>query len=159
MIHLEKLTYENFDDVFELKVKKDQYGFVASNCYSIAEAYITMISGGQVFPFAIYNDKKLVGFIQIGYGENADQDGVSVEKDNYEIWRFMIDERYQGRGYGKDALKLALDFIRTWPCGKADLCWISYEPENEIAKKLYSSFGFVETGEMDGDEIVAVLKL
>jgi diamine N-acetyltransferase len=159
MIHLEKLTYENFDDVFELKVKKDQYGFVASNCYSIAEAYITMISGGQVFPFAIYNDKKLVGFIQIGYGENADQDGVSVEKDNYEIWRFMIDKRFQGRGYGKDALKLALDFIRTWPCGKADLCWISYEPENEIAKKLYSSFGFVETGEMDGDEIVAVLKL
>ena len=82
-----------------------------------------------------------------------------LEKDNYEIWRFMIDKRFQGRGYGKDALKLALDFIRTWPCGKADLCWISYEPENEIAKKLYSSFGFVETGEMDGDEIVAVLKL
>ena len=28
MIHLEKLTYENFDDVFELKVKKVQYPFV-----------------------------------------------------------------------------------------------------------------------------------
>jgi len=35
----------------------------------------------------------------------------------------------------------------------------SYEPENELAKKLYASFGFEETGEMDGDEIVAVLKL
>ena len=159
MIHLEKLTYENFDDVFELKVKKVQYPFVASNCYSIAEAYVTMMCGGHVFPFAIYNDKRLVGFIQIGYGENADQDGVSVEKDNYEIWRFMIDKRYQGRGYGREALKLALDFIRTWPCGKAEFCWISYEPENEIARKLYASFGFEETGEMDGDEIVAVLKL
>ena len=56
-------------------------------------------------------------------------------------------------------MKLALDFIRTWPCGKAEFCWISYEPENEIARKLYASLGFEETGEMDGDEIVAVLKL
>ncbi len=38
MIHLEKLTYENFDNVFELKVKKVQYPFVVSNCYSVAEA-------------------------------------------------------------------------------------------------------------------------
>ena len=71
----------------------------------------------------------------------------------------MIDKRYQGRGYGKEALKLAIDFIRTWPCGKAEYCWISYEPENEVAKKLYASLGFEETGEMCGDEIVAVLKL
>ena len=40
------------------------------------------------------------------------------------------------------------------------LYWaLSYEPENEVAKKLYASFGFVENGEMDDDEIVAVLKL
>ena len=159
MIHLEKITYENFDDVFDLKVKQEQYPFVASNLYSVAEAYVTLVNGGQVFPFAICDDDKLVGFIQLGYGENADQDGVSVEKDNYEIWRFMIDKRYQGRGYGREALRLALEFIRTWPCGKAEYCWISYEPENEAAKKLYAAFGFEETGEMCGDEAVAVLKL
>ena len=159
MIHLEKLTYDNFDDIFDLKVKREQYGFVASNVYSVAEAWVTADNGGRVFPFAIYNDKRPVGFLMLGYGENADQDGVSVEKDNYEIWRFMIDKRYQNRGYGKQAMKLALDFIRTWPCGKAEYCWISYEPENVIAKKLYASFGFEETGEMCGDEAVAVLKL
>ncbi len=159
MIHLEKLTYENFYDVFDLEVTEEQDDFVASNCFSVAEAYVTLINGGQVFPFAIYNDDTPVGFIQIGYGKNADQDGVSVEKDNYEIWRFMIDKRFQGRGFGREALKLALDFIRTWPCGKAEICWISYEPENEVARKMYASFGFEETGEMCGDEIVAVLKL
>ena len=53
MIHLEKLTYENFNDVFELRVKKAQYPFVADNCYSVAEAYVTMMCGGHVFPFAI----------------------------------------------------------------------------------------------------------
>jgi diamine N-acetyltransferase len=159
MIHLEKLTYENADDVFELEVKEEQYPFVADNTYSVAQAYVTLINGGHVFPFVIYNDKELVGFIQLAYGENADQDGVSMEKDSYEIWRFMIDKRYQGRGYGREALRQAIEFIRTFPCGKAELCWISYEPENETARKLYASFGFEETGEMCGDEIVAVLKL
>ena len=55
--------------------------------------------------------------------------------------------------------KLALDFIRTWPCGKVEYCSISYEPENEVARELYRSLGFMENGEMDGDEIVAVLRL
>ena len=44
-------------------------------------------------------------------------------------------------------------------CGKAEFCRISCAPENEIAGKLYASPGFEETGGMDGDEIVAVLKL
>ena len=159
MIHLEKLTYENFEDVFKLKVREAQYDFVADNCFSVAEAYVTLINGGHVFPFAVYNDDSLVGFIQIAYGENADQDGVSVEKDNYEIWRFMIDERFQGKGYGREAFRQAIEFIKTWPCGRAEYIWISYEPENETAQRLYASFGFEETGEMCGEEIVAVLKL
>ena len=36
---------------------------------------------------------------------------------------------------------------------------VSYEPENDVARKLYLSMGFEENGEMDGDESVAVLKL
>jgi diamine N-acetyltransferase len=80
-------------------------------------------------------------------------------KNSYSIWRLMIDKKYQGKGYGRDAIRLALDFIRTWPCGKAEYCEISYEPENEAARNLYQSLGFMENGEMDGDEIVAVMKL
>ena len=71
----------------------------------------------------------------------------------------MIGKKYQNRGYGKEAVRLALEFIRTWPCGKAEYCSLSYEPENEVAANLYRSFGFEENGEMDGDEIVMVLKL
>ncbi|MBE5844483.1 MAG: GNAT family N-acetyltransferase [Butyrivibrio sp.] len=71
----------------------------------------------------------------------------------------MIDKQYQGKGYGREAIKLALIFISTKPCGEAEYCWLSYEPENKVAASLYSSFGFVETGEMDGEEVIAVLKL
>ena len=59
----------------------------------------------------------------------------------------------------EEAIGLALDFIRSWPCGKAEYVALSYEPENELGAKLYHSLGFTENGEMDGDEIVAVLKL
>ena len=56
-------------------------------------------------------------------------------------------------------MKLALDFIRTFPCGKAEYCYLSYDPDNTKAKELYSRFGFMENGEKDDDEVVAVLKL
>jgi diamine N-acetyltransferase len=71
----------------------------------------------------------------------------------------MVDENFQGKGYGKAAIKLALDFIKTWPCGEEEYCVITYEPENKAAKNLYASFGFAETGEIVDDEVVAVLKL
>ena len=68
--------------------------------------------------------------------------------------------RHQKKGYGREAMRLALEFIRTFPCGKADYCWLSYEPENEVAKKLYRSFGFEEVRKPEGwDEVPAVLKL
>ena len=71
----------------------------------------------------------------------------------------MIDKRYQKRGYGRKALRLAVDFIRTWPCGKSEHCAISWEPENETAGKLYRSFGFEEIKEYEDGDIDAVLKL
>lgn len=82
-------------------------------------------------------------------------------KNTYFIWRFMIDKRYQGKGFGRKAFQLALDFIRTLPAGPSDICWLSYEPENEAAKKLYASFGFVEDpeGYIEGEEMPAILKL
>ena len=70
----------------------------------------------------------------------------------------MIDKNHQKKGYGREAVKLALNFIKTFPCGEAEYCWLSYEPENEVASRLYRSFGFVETGEMDGEELIAILK-
>jgi diamine N-acetyltransferase len=54
-------------------------------------------------------------------------------------------------------------FIRTWPSGKKKYCWLSYEPENETAKKLYASFGFVEQPQYfkdkPGEEMPAILEL
>ena len=166
MIHLEPIDAKNVWDVLDLKLRKEQKSFVASNEISIVQAYTAQGTGCSAFPFAICRDKdrKPVGFLMVGFNEAAlyaldDEEPPTALKGNYSIWRLMIDKRYQNRGYGREAIRLALDFIRIWPCGRAVACEISFEPENEVARALYRSCGFVENGEMDGDELVAVLKL
>ncbi len=156
---LVKIDNQNVWDIVKLKVREDQSNFVASNNHSIIEAYATISSGYVALPFGLYEDEQPVGFVMIGYGAIGDEVGPSILNDSYCIWRFMIDERFQGRGLGRKAMEAVLEYIRTCPCGKAGFCWLSYEPENKAAKSLYGKFNFAETGEMDGDEVIAVLKL
>ncbi len=160
MLRLEKITGKNVWSILKLRVSEDQESFVAPNDISIIEAYTAITGNGYAFPFGIYEGETPVGFLMIGFdADDCWEDAPSIARGNYNLWRLMIDKNYQNKGYGKEAVRLALELIKTFPCGKADFCWLSYEPENEIASRLYHSFGFAETGEMDGDEIIAVLKL
>ena len=160
-LHLEKVTWDNYDKICKLRVTKEQSNYVATNARSLIHAYIALSQGEiRPFPFGIYLGKKPIGFVMIGY--NGYEDGEpEYMKDSYFIWRFMIDKKYQGNGYGRKAFQLALDFVRTLPCGPSDICWLSYEPENEAAKKLYLSFGFEEDPAhyIEGEEMPAILKL
>ncbi len=160
MVHLEKISGKNVWDILNLQIKDEQRGFVATNTKSIVEAYLALASGGHAYPFGIYDGDTPVGFLMIGYGTDEDwENPPAIAKDSYNLWRLMIDREYQGRGYGRAAMALALDFIRSRPCGDAKCCWLSYEPENVAAKNLYRSFGFVETGDMDEGEVIAALEL
>ena len=160
MVHLEKVTSKNVWKLTKLRVSPEQDDFVASNAQSLIEAYLSLSVGGYAFPFGIFDDETPVGFLMIGYGvDETYENPPQAAYGSYSIWRLMIDAQYQGRGYGRQALALALDFIRTFPCGAAETCYLSYEPENVGAKRLYRSFGFTENGETDEDEVVAVLKL
>ena len=160
MLKLEKITGKNVWDILKLRVSEEQKSFVAGNDISIIEAYTAITGNGHAFPFVIYEDDMPIGFLMIGFGtDDYWDDAPAIAAGNYNLWRFMIDKDHQKKGYGKEALRLALDFIRTFPCGQAEYCWLSYEPENAVASGLYRSFGFVETGEMDGEELIATLKL
>lgn len=160
MLHLEKINGSNVWDILKLTVSESQKNYVAANDISIIEAYTAIAGNGYAFPFGIYDDEKPVGFLMIGFDvDDYWTDAPEIAKGNYNLWRLMIDQAWQNRGYGKKAVQLALDFIKSMPCGKAEYCWLSYEPENEAARQLYQSFGFAETGEMDSDERIAVLRL
>ena len=160
MLRIEKINGKNVWEILKLRVSESQKEFVAPNDVSIIEAYTTVTANGFAFPFGIYDGKTPVGFMMIGY-DSADywEDAPDIARGNYSLWRLMIDENYQKKGFGREAVALGLDFIKSFPCGKSEYCWLSYEPENEVARQLYRSFGFVETGDIVGGEIIAVLKL
>jgi diamine N-acetyltransferase len=160
MLRLEQVNGKNVWDILKLSVEDDQKNFVASNTTSIIEVYTAISANGFAFPFGIYEDETPVGFLMIGFDiDDYWNDAPPIAKGNYNLWRLMIDKAYQRRGFGKEAVQLALNFIKSFPCGKAEYCWLSYEPENEVARQLYRSFGFTETGELDGEELIAVLRL
>lgn len=160
MLKLKKINRNNIAEILKLEVFDNQKSFVATNISSIIEAYIAITENNHVFTFGIYKDDIPIGFLMIGFDVNsADKGAPKVAKGNYNIWRLMIDKKFQGKGCGKKAMDLALEFINTFPCGTAKYCWLSYESENDVARKLYKSVGFVETDEKDGEEIVAILEL
>ena len=62
------------------------------------------------------------------------------EESGYFIWHFMIDERYQAKGYGKQALKKAIEWMK-----KDKDChnvFLTYKDGNEVARRLYTQLGF-----------------
>ena len=159
MITFRKITEDNLDDIVKLTVSEEQRSFVASNTDSILEAYVAITSDQVALPFGLYHGDELVGFIMFGYGTSGDPREPRLAPESYCLWRLMIDKKFQGKGYGKEAMQAALDYLRTFPAGAATHCWLSYEPENERARTMYLSCGFEETGETCCGEIVAAIKL
>ena len=159
MVTLRRITAENLWEIVALEVGEDQRHFVADNTRSILEAYACISGGGTALPFGLYAGDTPVGFLMLSYGCEDWPEAPAIARDNYSLWRLMIDRRYQGRGYGRAALAAALEYVRTFPCGPAEYCWLSYEPDNAVARRLYASFGFEETGDRDGSEIIAALRL
>ena len=161
-IHLEKILWDYCDRIIKLKVKKEQKSFVTSNDDSLIDAYFAMTEEGlKVYPFGIYYGRKAVGFIMIAYDCPWATKYYGLPERYYYIWRFMIDKKYQGQGFGTEALRLAIEYIKTFPAGESDAIWLSYEPENKDARSLYLKAGFVERLDLHKDdmEIPAVLKL
>ena len=159
MINFKEITNANIWKVCTLEPFEEQKDFVAENIQSLAEAYATRNEGGNALPLAVYNDETLVGFIMIGKGTVGNEKESELIKKNYSLWRLMIDKKYQGKGFGRQTLDAAMALIRTYPFGKADKVWLSYEPENVRAREIYRKYGFVENGEMCGNEIIAVYDL
>ncbi|MBR5419847.1 MAG: GNAT family N-acetyltransferase [Lachnospiraceae bacterium] len=132
MISLKEISRENIDEVLALGVDEDQKTFVSSNGDSLAQAYVY---SETAYPFAVYEGSDPVGFIMMGYYE---------AKAYYTLWKFMIDRRYQNRGYGRKALELGIRFLKER--FNVSEIYTGVVPGNSVAKKLYRSVGFEETG-------------
>lgn len=67
MVELREITKENYEECLHLKAAESQKVFVSSTVHSLAQAWVYY---DTAFPFAIYADKTMVGFIMLGYYED-----------------------------------------------------------------------------------------
>lgn len=147
-VELRKIDELNRAECFALHVTSEQTHYIASNENSLKEAEE---NAGVARAFAIYVDEMMVGFTMFAFDENNED-----KDDKYWLWRFMIDESLQGRGYGKAALS---EIIKYFKINGADQITLSTKRENSTALSLYHQFGFRENGEMNDEEIVLKLFL
>jgi diamine N-acetyltransferase len=139
-LSLQEVTRENWRAVLDLAVFPEQQRFVAEHVpiatIALAKAYIR--PGGLIWvPYAFSAATEMVGFTALAYEPES--------LDNYWIFHFFIDRRYQGRGYGKEALRLFLQFVQNHH-PQCQVLQLTVHPENEHAQHLYTGAGFQPAG-------------
>ena len=148
---LAPISEENREAVLKLSTREDQ-PFCAPNDVSLEQAEeCNAECPGVARPFAIYAEDQLVGFCMFAFDEEEED-----PEDRYWLWRFMIDQNEQGKGYGQAALAEIIQYFRAHG---ADRIFLSTEPENERGVHIYHKAGFVDTGIVDEGEAVMQLML
>lgn len=137
MLVFKDITVDNFWDVIELSVAKEQVDFVTSNAVSIAQSKVQP----ECIPLAVYDDEILLGFVMY-----------CIDQDDGEYWiyRMMLDEKYQSKGYGKFTLQKLLEIIKLDKTRSK--VFLGVHKESSYAVKLYESFGFHFNGQVFGSE-------
>ena len=146
MVSLRPITESNREAVEALSVSSRQEQFVTGVADSLLEAADE--PDGRAIYWAVYDDDTPVGFVMI-----SDEVGAPGYIPQY-LWRLLIDERYQGQGFGAATLDLIVEYFRGRPgvevmntsAGQGDGSPISF----------YERYGFVQTGELvfDGEVLL-----
>jgi diamine N-acetyltransferase len=149
MVSLRPLSESNRQAVEALRVAPGQERFVSGVTESLAEA--AEHPGARAMQWAIYDDDTPVGFVMI-----ADEVDGPPYTPHY-LWKLLIDERHQRRGYGTATLDLIVEYFRGRPGVEALTTSAGQGDGSPIA--FYERYGFVRTGEVDDGEVVLRLTL
>lgn len=128
--------------MLDLAVRPEQEPYVATNARSIAEAHFEP----RAWFRAVYADEVPVGFV-MAYRDPP---------KTFWVWRFMIAAAHQSKGYGRRALELLVEEARK---DSVDEVRLSFHPGEHSPQDFYTRFGFEDTGELEGGEIVMRLAL
>ena len=142
VVTLHEVDATNRRALWSVKAGRGQSRWVAPVPHYLAHCLLT----GEWQPLEVRAEERTVGFVMWA---RDPADG------SYWIGGFVIDRKEQGKGYGRAALVALREVLRSKP-GCRQLA-LSYHPDNAVAKALYASVGFLETGEMEGHEVVARL--
>lgn len=137
-VRLVEIGPENWRTVAAVAARPDQAKFVANTTYYLCLSHFDRVWNC----FGIESDGEMVGHVMWG-----------LENDEGWIGGLVIDAAQQGRGIGQAAVNAISAHLAAMP--EVNQLALSYEPENTVARRLYARLGFVETGEVGGDELVA----
>ena len=126
-IRLKSITKKNSLDMIKLNPGEEGKKYVADNSYTLLEA---MFDNKLKYVKGIYIGKTPIGLIYYN----------PLSKNKMYINRFMIDEKYQGKGFGKKAFEQSLKYYTKKYSPKVLLI----SSANKIALHLYKKFGFVD---------------
>ena len=146
---LKPVTKFNWEHALSIKIRPDQQKILPSATFFLARAFIRPDNEVAV-PFMIYDKETPVGFFCLDYNPG--------KKGTYWLCGFMIDKKYQRRGYGKATLVKLVDYLKTNHINCTHL-GLTVDPRNTAAQKLYKDFGFKDTGEIYKGELVWKMKL
>ena len=139
MVRLVQVTEDNWMEIASLAVKENQRSYVAPSVGILARGYVYRDCNAKIYAFE--NDGVIVGTALVR--EFTD------EPLGYDLQQFMIDEKYQGKGYGSRALELILDELRKE--GRYDHVELCVKKADAEAIRLYGKHGFADSGYVDED--------
>ena len=145
-LNLREITRDNWVDMIDLEITKEQEKYVAlpSEAIAASKFYDHYVNRG------VYLEDKPIGFIQ--YYPNYDD-----EKPN-EIFidQLLIDVSLQRNGYGSKAVKLVLEEIKK--LDGFDSVSICYVEGHDIMKKFFERFDFKVIEQDEFDETIMELR-
>ena len=140
--------------VIALEVAPGQERFVESVEGSFRDA----IADARAAPrmWSVHDeDGTMVGFVMISDGIPSTLAADLIGP--YYLWRLLIDQRFQGRGYGTATLDAVVAYVRTRP--GAAILWVSAGQGEGSPQPFYERYGFVATDRIVEDEVVLRLDL
>lgn len=143
-IHLIPVDEKNAFLGNDLAVTKEQKQ--SNLVLSVPEAIEAAFANSYAKPYFIFLDKEVIGYTALVFDAT-----IPKEEDRYWLWQFTIDYRYQGKGYGTEAMAIILEKFKEQ---SVPVITLSTKPSNKNAIHLYQKFGFVLNGEMNDDEVI-----
>ena len=139
MLKLIEVNEQNWLEARNLSVTEAQRGYLDSPLGIIARGYIYRSDRARVIGIA--DGDTLIGLALV---RDLDE-----EPACYDLQQFMIDRRYQGRGYGTAALRMLLSELEKER--KYDCVEVCVKKDDAAALRVYEKAGFTDTGYIDED--------
>lgn len=149
-ISLQEITVEIRDAILDLSVSETQRKFVADNEKTLRQA----AEAPEAWLRAVFADEVPVGLVLL---HDEHLRASPREMGYYFLWRLMIDADQQGNGYGRRAVELVVEYLKTRPHAKRLLS--SYVPGDDGPAEFYQRCGFRPTGKIYEGEVEIELPL